>query len=154
MKLRITVIIGFIVAVIACQDALETDLQLPGGDGEFSARAGEVVASEDPKDFTLPFNFHITTIRESRCPTSVTCIRFGEVVVSSELRYPDQSLYDSYDFCLGDCTPAGTGFKVADTLDLMFQDRPYRFILKAVTPYPETPEDESGQTAWFLIHSL
>jgi len=154
MKLHITIITGLIVAVIACQDALDIGIPQPLADGEFTGRAGETVISEIQNSSELPFVFEIVNIQESRCPSIVNCIRFGEVIVFTQLRFLDQNQLTDYDFCLGDCPQKGTEFVSADTLELFHQDAAFRIILKEVVPFPEVPGPAPTQTAVFNIMQL
>jgi len=118
------------------------------------ARAGEVVVDPTQDNLDLPLVFQISQIRESRCPTEFQCIRLGEVLVSTELRFLEQDQFTSFDFCLGDCAQQRDGFTVADTLDVFFQGSSYRFVLKEVIPYPLTEGVNLDQEAIFEITAL
>jgi len=93
MKLHITLITGLIVAALACEDALDASIHQRLADGEFVARAGETLIAENKGNSELLFILQINDIRESRCPVSVVCVRFGEAVVTTQLRFEDQDQY-------------------------------------------------------------
>lgn len=152
MKLQIAIITGLIVAAMACQDALDADIYEPFNDGEFMGGIGDTLISENQDNSKLPFVFRIVDIQESRCPTTVTCIRLGEVVVFTQMRFPDQDQFTDHDFCQGDCPLQGTG--TIDTLDVFYRNDGYRIVLKEVVPFPEEPEAELSQKAIFTIMKL
>ena len=154
MKTHLITISLFLLLVSGCHDSAERDLRINTQEQEFLARAGEIVVDANRDNLDFPFVFRVSKIQESRCPSEIQCIRLGEVLVFTELRFLEQDQFTSIEFCLGDCAQQRDGFTVADTLEVDFQDNAYRFVLKAVSPYPLTLGTNLDQAAIFEITVL
>jgi hypothetical protein len=98
-------------------------------------------------DFALKFNqqtqvdgikLSFDDVADSRCPSNVTCIRAGEVVVDLNV-----NAQQKIKMCLGECQAvhpdSKKGFVTQDSLDVTINSQKYLFILKQVNPYPVTP---------------
>jgi len=150
---NLSIVLGLGVAILACQDIIDTQINQTSEEDEFVGGIGEVALPDDQAN-NLPFSLEVTDIQESRCPADVQCIRFGEVVVKTQLQFTGQTQISLFDFCLGDCQEFGAGFRVADTVEVFFDDSPYLMILNEVVPFPEITEQEIEQQAVFKIITL
>ena len=104
-------------------------------------------------DFTLKFKgqtqvdgikLTFDEVADSRCPSNVTCIRAGEVIV--DLGVNDQQ---KIKMCLGECQlvqpERKKGFVTQDSMEVTVNAQKYLFILKQVNPYPITPPTPKEQ---------
>jgi len=120
------VLIGF----LACTD---TDPKITELNQTINIGVSELVTFEIPLDDKY-IDLAVLEITESRCPSDVTCIRFGEARVNVGVNGTDKVI-KTLDMCIGDC-PERQAFMVADTLEVEINDRDYQVILSGVAPYP------------------
>lgn len=90
----------------------------------------ETVAINDVPSATLTF----FDVNDSRCPEGAQCITAGSANIDLALNgvTTEGRITKRVKMCLGDCS----NFQ-PDTLDEEFAGLKYRFILKAVNPYPK-----------------
>lgn len=79
----------------------------------------------------------VLDIEESRCPSDVVCIRFGEAQVKIGIN-GTQEMLQTLDMCIGDCPQFNRGFLEADTATVEVDGVAYAVILFDVLPYPTT----------------
>jgi hypothetical protein len=91
----------------------------------------EIVPINDVPIATLTF----FDVNDSRCPEGAECIWAGNASIDLVLDgvTTEGKVTKHIKMCLGDCSR----FHLSDTLDEEFAGLKYRFILKAVNPYPK-----------------
>lgn len=115
---------------VACAD---TDPQVFQLNEPVNIHESELVTFQIPQQGTS-IDLSVLEITESRCPSDVTCIRFGEARVSVAVNGTDKVI-KRLDMCIGDC-PERVSYLEVDTIDVELNDRSYQVILSGVTPYP------------------
>ena len=94
----------------------------------------------------------VIDINESRCPSDVVCIRYGEAEVKIVIN-GTQEILQTLDLCLGDCPQSNKGFIEADTAQVELDGENYAVILTAVTPYPTTTNQSTTKKAVLKVIS-
>jgi hypothetical protein len=74
----------------------------------------------------------VAGIADSRCPSDVTCVRYGNVDVTFSIG-PGDGAGESVVLCLGDCNGGG---QLSDTANVIINAASYRLVLLDVTPHP------------------
>lgn len=78
----------------------------------------------------------ITGFEDSRCPSSLVCIRAGEVYVDIKVSSVVEDNSEEYTLCLGDCLGSATTFHDTDTLSSNMDGLNFKLVLHEVYPYP------------------
>lgn len=103
---------------------------------EFEAQEAQLITLElehNQGHITL----QVLKIAESRCPSDVVCVRFGEVTVKVGVSGIEEIL-KTVDLCIGDCPQLNKGVIIADTVAVEIDGKDYAVILKDVVPFPST----------------
>ncbi len=125
--------LGVVCFMFSCADSDPQVFQL---NEPINVFASELVTLELPQQDEY-IDLMVLEIEESRCPSNVNCIRFGEASVSVGLNGVEE-IIQTLDLCIGDCPERGIGFIEVDTLQVELDDKAYAVILEGVTPYPTT----------------
>lgn len=91
-------------------------------------------------------DLQVIEISESRCPSDVVCVRFGEAMVKLDVSGV-QEILKTIDLCVGDCPQRGGGVIIADTVAVEIDNRNYSVILRDVVPYPTTTNQDKPKEA-------
>jgi hypothetical protein len=91
-------------------------------------------------------NLQVMEISESRCPSDVVCVRFGEAMVKVGVSGV-QEILKTVDLCVGDCPQRGGGVIVTDTVAVEIDNKNYSVILRDVVPYPTTTNQNQTREA-------
>lgn len=92
-----------------------------------------IKASDSGKETDL--SLVVTGLNDSRCPSDVTCIWYGNAVVDVKLEAPGVAPATAA-LCLGQC--AGQVFKEKDETTVDVAGSKYKITLLEVNPYPST----------------
>jgi len=103
---------------------------------ELQAREAELITLELEQD-QGHINLQVLEIAESRCPSDVVCVRFGEAMVTVGVSGIEE-IIKTLDLCIGDCPQRNKGVIIADTAAVEIDGKNYAVILKDVVPYPMT----------------
>lgn len=133
------------------QKCTEDSLALFTLNQEFQAREAELVTLELEQD-QGQINLQVINIMESRCPSDVVCVRFGEAMVKVGVSGAEEIL-KTIDLCVGDCPQRGGGVIIQDTVAVEIDNKDYAVILKDVVPYPTTTNQDQTQKAILEIIS-
>ncbi len=118
---------------------------------EFQAQETEQITLELEQD-QGHINLQVFEIAESRCPSDVVCIRFGEAMVKVGVSGVEEIL-KTIDLCVGDCPQRGGGVIIEDTVAVEIDDKNYAVILKDVIPYPTTTNQDQIKEAILVVIS-
>lgn len=95
------------------------------------------VAAVDSKLITVQSN-----LTDARCPSDAACISAGNYSVDLDIRCDGENV--QLHLCNGLC---GEGYTEKDTAAFVLKDMSYYVILKDMTPYPTTTNQEEPKTA-------
>lgn len=73
-------------------------------------------------------------VRESRCPSDVTCVTYGQAVAALRVR-DGNGTNQLLTMCLGECSGS---FNQTDTATFVAHAATYRVVLLEINPYPDT----------------
>jgi len=110
---------------------------------EFEAQEAQLITLELEQDH---ITLQVLEIAESRCPSDVVCVRFGEAMVKVEVSGV-QEIPKTIDLCIGDCPQRGGGVIIEDTVAVEIDDKDYAIILRDVVPYPTTTNQAKPKEA-------
>ena len=125
-----------IIAVMAFQQCSNEQPELFTLNQEFEAQEAELITLELEQDQGR-INLQVIDITESRCPSDVVCVRFGEAEVKVGVSGIEEIL-KTLDLCVGDCPQRNRGVIIADTVAVEIDGKDYAVILKDVVPFPST----------------
>ncbi len=103
---------------------------------EFQAHETELITLELAQG-QGQINLQVIDITESRCPSDVVCVRFGEAMVKVGVSGIEE-IIKTLDLCIGDCPQRNKGVIIADTVAVEIDGKDYAVILKDVVPFPST----------------
>jgi hypothetical protein len=112
---------------------------------EFQAREAELVTLKLEQD-QGHINLQVLEIAESRCPSDVVCVRFGEAMVTVGVSGIEE-IIKTLDLCIGDCPQRNQGVIIADTVAVEIDGKDYAVILKDVIPFPSTTNQDKPKEA-------
>jgi hypothetical protein len=95
----------------------------------------------------------VLNISDSRCPSDVTCVRFGE----AEVKVAVNGLQEKatlVDLCIGDCPQYTAGFRDTDTVEVTLDHVLYEVILLDVIPFPTTTNQSDTKKACIKVITL
>ena len=118
---------------------------------EFQAREAELVTLELEND-QGHINLQVLEITDSRCPSDVVCVRFGEAMVTVGVSGIEE-IIKTLDLCIGDCPQRNKGVIIADTVAVEIDGKDYEVILKDVIPYPSTTNQDKTKEAILVVIS-
>ena len=118
---------------------------------EFQAREAELVTLELEQD-QGHINLQVLEIAESRCPSDVVCVRFGEAMVTVGVSGIEE-IIKTLDLCIGDCPQRNKGLIIADTVAVEIDGKDYEVILKDVIPFPSTTNQDQPKEAILKVIS-
>ena len=105
-------------------------------DQQFEAHESELITLKLEQD-QGHINLQVLEIAESRCPSDVVCVRFGEAMVTVGVSGIEE-IIKTLDLCIGDCPQRNNGVIISDTVVVEIDGKNYAVILKDVVPYPST----------------
>ena len=109
----------------------------------------EEVITLDLADESEYIEVQVISIMESRCPSDVTCVRYGEAKVKVSVTGL-QEIATLVDLCIGECQ----GLQDSDTAEVTIDNKHYAVILTDVIPYPATTNQSVPKEALLRIISL
>lgn len=121
-------------------------------DQQFEIKQEEIITLDLESD-TGYIEVQVISITESRCPSDVTCVRYGEAEVKVSVT-GQQEIATLVDLCIGDCPQINNGFQHSDTVEVTLDNRDYAVILLDVIPYPTTSNQSDPKEALVKIISL
>ena len=134
-----------IIAVMAFQQCSNEQPELFTLNQEFEAQEAELITLELEQDQGR-INLQVIDITESRCPSDVVCVRFGEAEVTVGVSGIEE-IPKTIDLCIGDCPQRGGGVIIEDTVAIEIDDKDYAIILRDVVPYPTTTNRDKPKEA-------
>jgi hypothetical protein len=138
-------LLAMIIAGIVFQQCSDETPELFTLNQEFEAREAELVTLELEQD-QGHINLQVLEITESRCPSDVVCVRFGEAEVKVGVSGVEEIL-KTLDLCIGDCLQRNKGVILADTVAVEIDGKDYAVILKDVIPFPSTTNQDKTKEA-------
>jgi len=137
-------LIGFTIGLVllGCSDDSPVLITL---NQQFEAQEAELVTLELAGDQGY-IELQVLEINESRCPSDVVCVRFGEAMVEVGVT-GTQEILKILDLCIGDCPQRGGEVIITDTVSVEIDNISYAVILKDVVPYPTTSNQDQAKQA-------
>ncbi len=108
------------------------------------------LVSLELEDVDKRIDLQVIEINESRCPSDVVCIRYGEAKVKVGVN-GNEEILKTVDLCIGDCPERTGGFIEADTVQVQLDGEDYAVILSGVTPYPTTTNQSIPKQALLQV---
>lgn len=96
---------------------------------------------------------NVMEIAESRCPSDVSCVRYGEARVKVGVNGV-QEVLKILDLCIGECPEREPGFVNVDTVGVELDGKEYAVLLKNVVPYPKTTNENQTKKALLEVIRL
>ena len=88
-------------------------------------------------------NLMVIDIEDSRCPSDAACVRAGNADVMLGVNGV-QEILKTLDMCVGECDPP---INEVDTAQVELDGEDYAVLLKDVTPYPTTTNQDQAKKA-------